>query len=132
MAMPCLAAMFCAETRAQAVAPQRLNSAFVLIAGAAFSDFGAYGSETATPHIDSLAIEGQRFTNFHTACNGEATRVMLQSRVDLHPASAGTLSVVIAGNQNGASGYKGYLSDHVRSVGRLMRDGGYASQYSGK
>ena len=132
MAMPYLVAMFCAKARAQAVAPQLPNIVLVITDGAAFSDFGAYGSATAVPHIDSLATEGLRFSNFHTASNGEAERVMLQSGVDPHPASAGTPSVVIADNQRGKSGYMGYLSDRVHSLGRLMRNGGYVTQYSGK
>ena len=127
-----LAFMFSAEAPAQAAAAQRPNIVFILIDDAGFSDFGAYGSEIATPNIDSLAKEGLRFTNFHTASTCEATRVMLQSGVDHHRAGAGTLSVVIAENQKGKPGYEGYLSDRVHSLGQLMRDGGYATYFAGK
>ena len=127
-----LAFLFSAEAPAQAAAPQRPNIVFVLIDDAGFSDFGAYGSEIATPNIDSLAKEGMKFTNFHTASTCEATRVMLQSGVDHHRAGAGTLGVVIADNQKGKPGYEGYLSERVHSLGQLMRDGGYATYYSGK
>jgi arylsulfatase A-like enzyme len=117
---------------AQAATTQRPNIVFILVDDAGFSDFGAYGSEIATPNIDSLANEGLRFTNFHTASTCEATRVMLHSGVDHHLAGAGTLSVVIAENQKGKPGYEGYLSDRVHSLGQLLRDGGYATYYSGK
>jgi arylsulfatase A-like enzyme len=127
-----LVGLFSAEAPAQAAAGQRPNIVFVLIDDAGFSDFGAYGSEIATPNIDSLAKEGLRFSNFHTASTCEATRVMVQSGVDHHRAGAGTLSVVIADNQKGKPGYEGYLSDRVHSLGQLMRDGGYATYYSGK
>lgn len=127
-----LVGLFSVDAPAQAAAAQRPNIVFVLIDDAGFSDFGAYGSEIATPNIDSLAKEGLRFSNFHTASTCEATRVMLQSGVDHHRAGAGTLSVVIADNQKGQPGYEGYLSDRVHSLGQLMRDGGYATYYSGK
>ncbi|MGL6112193.1 MAG: sulfatase-like hydrolase/transferase, partial [Rubrivivax sp.] len=128
----CLAVTFSLEAPAQAAPAQRPNIVFILLDDAGFSDFGAYGSEVATPHIDSLAKGGVRFTNFHTASTCEATRVMLQSGVDNHLAGAGTLGVVIADNQKGKPGYEGHLSDRVHSLGQLMRDGGYATYYSGK
>ena len=64
-----------APTAASTAAPARPNIVFVLIDDAGFSDFGAYGSEIATPNIDRLAKEGVQFTNFHTASTCEATRV---------------------------------------------------------
>ena len=127
-----LALVHGSEVPAQAATAQRPNIVFILFDDAGFSDFGAYGSEIATPNIDSLANEGLRFTNFHTASTCEATRVMLHSGVDHHLAGAGTLSVVIAENQKGKPGYEGYLSDRVHTLGQLLRDGGYATYYSGK
>ena len=64
---------------------RRPNIVFVLIDDFGFSDFGAYGSQIATPNIDSLAKSGARFTNFHTASTCEATRVRLQSGVRQPP-----------------------------------------------
>lgn len=121
-----------AAQAAPATSAQRPNIVFVLFDDAGFSDFGAYGSEIATPNIDRLAKEGMRFTNFHTASTCEASRVMLMSGVDHHRAGAGTLSVVIADNQKGKPGYEGYLSERVHSLGQLLRDGGYATYYAGK
>lgn len=110
----------------------RPNIVFVLIDDAGFSDFGAYGSEIATPNIDAIAKAGVRFTNFHTASTCESSRTMLQSGVDNHRAGAGTLQVAIADNQRGKPGYEGYLSDKVYSLGQLLHDGGYATYYTGK
>jgi arylsulfatase A-like enzyme len=126
--LPCLAQ----TALPAAAAPKRPNIVFILIDDAGFGDFGAYGSEIATPNIDSIAKAGVRFTNFHTASTCESTRVMLQSGVDSHRAGAGTLLVTIADNQKGKPGYEGYLSDNVNSPGQLMRDGGYATYYTGK
>jgi len=111
---------------------ERPNIVFILIDDAGFSDFGAYGSEIATPNLDQIAASGVRFTNFHAASTCEATRVMLQSGIDNHRAGAGTLQVVIADNQKGKPGYEGYLSDQAHSLGQLMHDGGYATYFAGK
>ncbi len=121
-----------ADTSKSQAKVARPNIVFLLFDDIGFSDFGAYGSEIATPNIDALARSGVRFSNFHTASTCEATRVMLQSGVDNHRAGAGTLGVVIADNQKGKPGYEGYLSDEVHSLGQLMRDGGYATYYAGK
>nr|WP_316641489.1 arylsulfatase [uncultured Roseateles sp.] len=119
---------------AQAASPtaQRPNIVFVLIDDAGFSDLGPYGGEIATPNIDQIAQAGVRLTNFHTASTCEATRVMLQSGVDNHRAGAGTLQVAMAESQKGKPGYEGYLSDQAHSLGRLLKDGGYATYYAGK
>jgi arylsulfatase A-like enzyme len=113
-------------------ARERPNIVFILIDDAGFSDFGSYGSEIDTPNIDQIARSGVRLTNFHTASTCESSRAMLHSGVDHHRAGAGTLRVVMADNQKGQPGYEGYLSDNAHSLGQLMKDGGYATYFSGK
>jgi arylsulfatase A-like enzyme len=132
LAQSALAAASATDSPGSLPPGQRPNIVFILLDDAGFSDFGSYGGEIATPNIDTLANEGMRFTNFHTASTCEATRVMLQSGVDHHLSGAGTLTVVIAENQKGQPGYEGYLSDRVHSLGQLLRDGGYATYYVGK
>ena len=108
------------------------NIVFVLLDDAGFSDLGAFGGEIATPTFDTLAKEGVRFSNFHTAASCEASRAMLHSGVDAHRAGAGALTSVVADNQKGKPGYEGYLSDRAHSLGALMRDAGYATYFAGK
>ena len=47
-----------------------------------FSDVGCFGGEIHTPHIDSLAHHGLRFTDFHAAAACSPTRSMLLSGTD--------------------------------------------------
>ena len=48
----------------------RLNVIFVLTDDLGYSDLGCYGAtKVKTPHIDRLAAEGIRFTDFHTAAS---------------------------------------------------------------
>lgn len=110
----------------------RPNIVFILIDDAGFSDLGAYGSEIQTPNLDQIANSGVRLTNFHTASTCESSRAMLHTGIDHHRAGAGTLKVVMADNQKGQPGYEGYLSDKAHSLGRLLRDGGYATYFAGK
>lgn len=133
----CIAALLLAATSAAAAdapaaAPRKPNIVFVLLDDAGFSDLGSYGGEIATPTFDTLARQGVRFSNFHTAATCEASRAMLHSGVDPHRAGMGALMPVIADNQKGRPGYEGYLSDRAHSLGTLMRDGGYATYFAGK
>ncbi|MBC8325072.1 MAG: sulfatase [Verrucomicrobia subdivision 3 bacterium] len=48
----------------------RPNVIFMLTDDLGYSDIGCYGArKVKTPHIDRLAAEGVRFTNFHTAAS---------------------------------------------------------------
>ena len=46
-----------------------------------FSDVGSFGGEISTPHIDALARNGVRFSNFHVAASCAPTRSMLLTGV---------------------------------------------------
>lgn len=39
-----------------------------------FSDLGSFGSEIKTPHMDMLAKQGTRFSNFHVTASCSPTR----------------------------------------------------------
>ena len=121
-----------ADASSAAAAGKRPNFVFVLLDDAGFSDLGSYGGEIATPTFDTLAKQGVRFSNFHTAATCEASRAILHSGVDNHRAGAGALMPVIAESQKGQPGYEGYLSDRAYSLGQLLRDGGYATYFAGK
>ncbi|WP_372811219.1 sulfatase-like hydrolase/transferase, partial [Litorivivens sp.] len=46
---------------------KRPNIVLILADDLGYTDLGSFGGEIATPTIDSLATEGIRFTNYHTA-----------------------------------------------------------------
>lgn len=134
MAAIAAAALLLNPTLGAAATPaaKRPNFVFVLLDDAGYSDLGSYGSEIATPTFDTLARQGVRFSNFHTAATCEASRAILHSGVDNHLAGAGALMPVIAESQKGQPGYEGYLSDRAYSLGQLLKDGGYATYFAGK
>ena len=64
-------------TAAQAVAAERPNIILILADDLGWSDLGCYGGEIPTPHIDSLAEHGLRFTQFYNNAVCGPTRASL-------------------------------------------------------
>lgn len=61
---------------------KRPNFLVIVADDLGFSDVGSFGGEIKTPHIDSLAKNGVRFTDFHAAAACSPTRSMLLSGTD--------------------------------------------------
>ena len=55
-----------AATVAAAAAPAHTNVVVILCDDLGYGDLGCYGSPIATPHIDSLARDGSRFTHYYS------------------------------------------------------------------
>ncbi|MEZ5940711.1 MAG: arylsulfatase [Planctomycetaceae bacterium] len=55
----------------------RPNIILILVDDMGFSDLRCYGGEINTPHIDSLAAQGLRFTQFYNCAKCETTRATL-------------------------------------------------------
>ena len=51
-----------------------MNVIFILADDLGFSDLGCYGGEIETPHLDSLAENGLRFTHFYNTARCWPTR----------------------------------------------------------
>lgn len=89
----------------------RPNIVLVMADDLGFSDLGCYGGEIDTPHIDRLAQEGIRFSNFHVNSMCVVTRTSL------------------------LSGHTHYQSDgyrHSLPIAERMRRAGYRTSVSGK
>lgn len=97
-----------------------------------FSDFGAYGSEIRTPHIDALAANGVRFSNFHVSPMCSPSRAMLLTGVDSHLAGVASLYVATPLRHRGRPGYEGELRTDVVTIASRLRRAGYRTYLSGK
>ncbi|NNK62059.1 MAG: sulfatase, partial [Gemmatimonadetes bacterium] len=114
--------------------PPPLNVVMIVVDDLGWMDSAAYGSTFYdTPHIDRLASEGARFTQFYTAspvCS--PTRASLMS--GKHPARL-RLTNWIGGEQNGLLRQAEYIRElplEEVTVGEAFQEAGYATGYVGK
>ena len=110
------------------------NFVIILIDDLGWMDTGVYGSPFyETPHIDRLAAEGMRFTQFYTAspvCS--PTRASLMA--GKHPARL-HLTNWIGGEQKGSllqAEYIRQLPLEETTFGEAFQEAGYATGYIGK
>lgn len=124
----------CAVAWAPAVAaePVRPNIVLILADDLGFSDVAPYGSEIATPTISSLAEEGVRFTNYHTAASCAPSRAMLLTGVDSHRAGVPNIPEMLPPEHSQRSRDPGTLSRNVVTVATLLQDAGYHTYVAGK
>jgi len=110
----------------------RPNILLIVADDLGYSDVGVYGSEIATPNIDSLAAEGLTLTQFHVSPNCGPTRGAMMTGVDPHRAGMASNHEVAAANQKGKPGFEGHLRNDVVTVAQLLRDAGYHTYMTGK
>ncbi len=58
-------------------ADDRPNIVLIMADDLGFADLGCYGSEINTPHIDKLAANGLRFSQFYNTAKCHSSRVSL-------------------------------------------------------
>ncbi len=93
--------------------------------------FGApstFGGVIPTPALDRIAKAGLRYTQFHSTALCSPTRAALITGRNHHSAGFGVVSEI-------ATGYPGYdsiISEDCTTIGRILRDNGYATSWFGK
>lgn len=110
----------------------RPNILLIVVDDMAYADLGSFGGEIPTPHLDQLAFEGIRFSNFHAGSTCSPTRAMMLTGVDSHRAGLGNMLEELAPNQKGQPGYEGFLNDRVVTLPRLLQQSGYRTYMTGK
>jgi arylsulfatase len=102
----CVIAASMSSATANTAAP---NIVVVLVDDLGFSDFGCYGSEIQTPHIDRLADNGIRFSQFlsENKCNPSRTSLMT-GQYYIRGYNSGRTLTIAEGLQ--AAGYRSYVS----------------------
>jgi arylsulfatase A-like enzyme len=121
-----------AATPSRPAPAKRPNIVIILGDDLGFADLGCFGSELKTPHLDSLAKAGVRFTQFYTSASCSPTRSMLLSGVDTHLNGLGNMDEWSAPNQWGVDGYEGYLNNRVATLPQLLKQAGYHTYMAGK
>lgn len=108
-----------------AAKPTKPNILLILADDLGFSDLGCYGSEIETPHLDAVAQNGLRFTQFYNTARCWPTRAALltgyyaqQVRRDMLPGLP--------------SGGRGRRPEWAVLLPRLLKPAGYRSYHTGK
>ncbi|QDU89703.1 Arylsulfatase [Pirellulimonas nuda] len=101
----------CANQAGAAPAAPRPNVLLIVADDLGYSDLGCYGGEIDTPHIDRLAAQGLRFTDYY-----------------VNPMCVVTRTSLMTGHTHAQSdGYR-----HSLPIARVMRDAGYQTSLTGK
>ncbi|MEG0454211.1 MAG: arylsulfatase [Bacteroides sp.] len=93
-----------------------------------FSDLGCYGGEVRTPHIDYLAENGLRFSQFKNAGRSCPSRASLLTGRYQHGVGMGWMTAV----DEHRPGYRGELSSNYPTVAEVLKANGYHTYMSGK
>lgn len=132
-----LALMFGLGAPATNAAPARPNILFILADDMGFSDAGCYGGEITTPHLDRLAANGLRFTQFYNTARCWPTRAALltgyypqQIRMD-PPRGRLPEWTRLAPHYLQPLGYRSYHSGkwHVNGAPLAITNGGFDRSY---
>ncbi len=87
-----------------------------------------FGGVIPTPALDRIANNGLRYTNFHSTALCSPTRAALITGRNHHSAGFG----VISEQATGYPGYDSILPTDKVTIGRILRDNGYATSWFGK
>lgn len=112
----------------QAQITQQPHIVLILCDDMGFSDLGCYGSEIRTPHIDKLAQEGIRFSQFKNTGRSCPSRAALLTGRYQHQVGMGWMAEV----DEHRPGYRGQIDKEYPTLAEIMKAGGYRTYMSGK
>ena len=105
----------------------RPNIIIIVADDMGYSDLGCYGGEIPTPHLDALASDGVRFSQFYTTARCSPSRASLLT--GLHPHQTG-IGILTADDR--PIGYAGQLSSENETIAEMLAPSGYATAAVGK
>jgi arylsulfatase A-like enzyme len=103
------------------------NILLILADDLGFSDLGCYGSEIATPNLDSLAANGLRYTQFYNTSRCWPTRGALLTGYYAQQIRRDTLPGV-----PGGGGEKNTRPEWADLLPEMLKPAGYRSYHTGK
>lgn len=106
------------------------NVVWILLDDVGFGATSAFGGLINTPTFDSLANNGLRYTNFHTAAICAPTRASLLTGRNAHAVHVGGFSHTLM--SAGFPGWDGRLPSSAGTVAEILRDNGYNTFAVGK
>ena len=104
------------------------NVVIVLLDDVGFAQFGCYGSDIDTPHIDAISDAGLKFTNFHVTPLCSPTRASLLTGRSQHAVGMRTISNFTTGFPN----QLGHITNNAGTIAEVLRAEGYVTLCAGK
>ncbi len=89
---------------------------------------GTFGGVIPTPAMDRIAKDGLRYTRVHSTALCSPTRAAFITGRNHHSAGFG----VISEQATGFPGYNSVIAKDKATVGRILKDNGYATSWYGK
>ena len=103
------------------------NVVLILNDDMGFSDLGCYGGEVETPHLDRLAANGLRFSQFYNTARCSPSRASMLTGLHPHQTGVGILTY-----DSGPEGYAGNLNQRCVTIPQVLKTNGYRTYMSGK
>jgi arylsulfatase len=107
------------------IAADRPNILFILADDLGYSDLGCYGSEIATPNLDSLAKNGLRFTQCYNTARCWPSRAAIMTGFYAQQVHRDELPAL-------GGGGRGVRQPWARLIPDFLKPAGYRSYHSGK
>jgi len=108
-------------------AADKPNIVIIMVDDMGYSDIGCYGSEIETPHLDTLATNGIRFTQFYNTGRCCPTRAALLTGLYQHQAGIGHMT-----QDYGIPSYRGALNQKCVTIAEALKPAGYFTAITGK
>jgi arylsulfatase len=106
------------------------NVVWILLDDVGFGATSSFGGLIRTPTLDSIANNGLRYTNFHTAAICAPTRSALLTGRNSHFVHEGGFSHIAM--SAGFPGYDGRIPSSAGTIAEILRDNGYNTFAVGK
>ncbi len=119
--------MFADAKLAQSAGTKPPNVMIILLDDMGFSDLGCYGGEIETPHIDALAKNGLRFSQFYNTARCWPTRAALMTGRYQHQ-----VGMAMNFGEKAPRAYTGMIPQSARMIPELLKTRGYRCYHVGK
>ncbi|MGL5018145.1 MAG: arylsulfatase, partial [Luteolibacter sp.] len=104
------------------------NVLLIITDDAGFGVPSTFGGVIPTPAMDRIAKSGLRYNNIHSTALCSPTRAALITGRNHHSAGFG----VVSEQSTGFPGYDSIITKDKATIGRILRDHGYATAWFGK
>ena len=104
------------------------NVLLIILDDAGFGIPSTFGGVIPTPAMTRLSETGLRYTNIHSTALCSPTRAALITGRNHHSVGFG----VISEQSTGYPGYNSVIPKNKATIGRILRDNGYATSWFGK